>query len=355
MQGPVVAATKQEQARTFWQQFKEEEEAFAAELGMSTNNVEAAAAKASKKRKQDSEAGTSASAGAVEAIAKETVPKKTAQPAPPDKEFVNLAYSGSWPTTTSNTVRGARASGALDIHLRVMKFMDKPADWFSANVVLPADFPEQLVTEEADAKLWKALPDMEIEVLKLQELHPARERRLLFVRHQGDQPPHQQEYNSLLDVKMHHIAIGRVERECSKYGRGWDILRIDSDVLEMPGRRPSVKATYLTLSKGAEDAQSWPDNWPNYLFVPLGLPPPPPVPGQKKTGKKPAFVEHQEEFFPVDCIEWSTEQKVTNGSRVLRIPVSVQKFALRVAQAIESGDEPHAEMPQIGEGEDGDD
>lgn len=317
-------------------------------------------APSTKKQKQEAEAaGTSAGASKPDEEASET--QKKAVPPKASIAYECREYSGYWPKTRSNIARVARdgvtasakaLAAALATHKAVQAFMDDPVKWQATPVVLPPDFPSELVSTPEDAKMWKALPDMEMEVLKLQEANPLRERRVLFVRHACDQPPQEQEYQALLDVKMHHIAIGKMERESSKFGRGWELLRIDSDVIEMPGRRPTIKATYLAVGKIGVNSE-WPANWPNYLFEPLGIAQPP-VPGQRAP-KKPVFKEWQEERFPVDCIMWSTEQKVTLGSRVLRIPVAVQKFALSVVKAIESGTQPVAQMPQIGEGEDGDD
>jgi hypothetical protein len=231
--------------------------------------------------------------------------------------------------------------------------MDNPASWHAAPVVLPPDLPHELIATDADAAAWRALADMEVEVRNLQESHPAPERRVLFVCHQGDKPSQEQEYTALLDVRQHHIAIGRVEKECCTFGRGWELLRLDEDKVALPGRRPTIKATYLTLGRVAQNATEWPENWVGYLFEPLGRPPPPDL--VLKRGERAPFIPWTEEHFPVDCIAWSTEPKVTKGKMELRIPTAVQRMAMIVVGAIESGMAVHAEMPQNGAGEDGDD
>jgi hypothetical protein len=231
--------------------------------------------------------------------------------------------------------------------------MDNPAAWHSAPVVLPPDLPHELIATDKDSDAWKALADMEVEVLRLQESNPARERRVLFVCHQGDKPAQEQEYMSFHDVALDHIAIGRVDKECCTFERGWELLRIDGPKVELPGRRTTIKATYLTLGRVAQNATAWPENWVSYLFEPMGRPPPPGL--VLKRGERPRFIPWTEEHFPVDCIEWSTEPKITKGKMELRIPTAVQRMAMNVVRAIESGMAIEAQMPQGGEGEDGDD
>lgn len=360
-QGPTNAAAKQTEGRQFWADFKDEEARFVASLQAATIAQASPAPGHTSKKRAATECGMASTSGAsTSAHAAATV--TVGRPAPrvtsvPSMPFVSRAYSGQWPSTRTNTHATAQASGALATHNIVQRIMDNPVAWHTVPASLPADIPPELVSTVEDQKAWMALADMEVEVLSMQQAYPARERRLLFVRHAKDQPPQEQQYDPMLDLAINHIAIGRVDKEDSN-GRGWEVMRIDSVINRVVGRRPSVKTTYLIPADKRVTVTSteWPENWPGGKFVLLGKAPEI-VPGERKPRKAP-FVPHEEPHFPVDCIVWSTEPKMTNGSIELKIPISVQKYALDAVLAIVAGSTalaPIVPMPQLGAGEDGDD
>jgi hypothetical protein len=342
LQSAELTLKKQAEARAFWPEYKAEEEAFLLKLQQAPRVTPSAASTRPKKiNQQSSGAGTSASAG----VLSDAVATVTAIQAQQSMAFESRAYSGSWPMTRCNTVRNSTASGTFQAHTIVQDFMDNPAAWKDG---LPLDFPDQLLGNDEDKKKWSELADMELEVLKLQEELPPRERRVIFVRHKNDQPPQQEEYDPVEDCKKFHIAIARVEG--AKFNRGWEIVQIDSEVQKPPGRRPYFVATYLNIQRVAAAATAWPDRWVESLFTHL-LRKPERVPGVRTKPTEP----FQEPFLPADCIMWSTEAKVTNGALVLKIPQALWPFAYQVVASIEAGTQVHVEMPQIGAGEDGDD
>jgi hypothetical protein len=166
----------------------------------------------------------------------------------------------------------------------------------------------------------------------------------VFVRHATDEPVQDQHYNPKYDAAREHIAIAQVETEHSTFGRGWELIRIDTDQHSVSGI-DVVNVTYLWPKTVSNNAQQWPETWPSRLMTPMYT---------KVNGKR---VEWQEENFPVEAIVWSTEQK-RNGEAQrleLRIPVALQKYALLAANRCEQGGNVYLPSPQLGEGLDEDD
>jgi hypothetical protein len=254
-----------------------------------------------------------------------------------------LVYASGWPSTRTNYAHLLQPSVRHDLQV-IQDALDAPPSWETP----PQDLILALkATEGAEdfLNMWKSLPALESEVRALRIIHPAEERRSVFVRHADDEPIQDQHYNPRFDAAREHIAIAQVDEADSTHGRGWELIRIDTDMHTLCGI-DVVNVTYLWPKSISTDAVAWPKNWPNYLMAPMYT---------KVNGRR---SEWKEENFPVEAIVWSTEQK-RNGESLrveLRIPVALQKYALLAAVRCEQpqGTGVYLPAPQLGQGMDGD-